>query len=394
MIRHHTQLRSPATGLPRRRLVATGAAAATIALGGVAPRARAADAMIRIGVSAPLTAQFAQDGEWMRSGITLAAKAINAKGGIKGHPVQLFFEDDQGPNPTAAANAVTKLLTEDQVVALIGPHFTPGMLPVEPMLAQRHVPALTGASGPVVTQQHNDYVFRIRLDDATGAELLVKYVTEKLGWKRIGLDYVNTAFGQSGIAAVKAALTKRGIEPAATQTHLDSTKDFTAQLLTFQQAKVDGIIVWTDDQPSGLLVKQRRTLGMQFGLAGSTSFSQPPFLALAGSAAEGVYAITDFVQQNPDPAITAWKKLYGAAYHAEPELYASTYFDAMNLLADAIAAAGDMTGPSIRDALTKLQGVRGVMTTYSWSLGGDMVHSGLITVVKGGKPEIVEVVTA
>ena len=90
----------------------------------------------------------------------------------------------------------------------------------------------------------------------------MKYVTERLGWKKIGIDYVNTAFGQSGIDAVKAALTVKGITPVATQTHLDSTKDFTSQLLTFQQAGVDGIIVWTDDQPSGLMVKQLRTLGM------------------------------------------------------------------------------------------------------------------------------------
>ena len=381
-------------GVGRRTVIGAGAAAVATAL---APRRAWSDASgdpIPIGVAAPLTAQFAQNGAWMKNGINLAAKAINDRGGVRGRPLKIYFEDDQGPNPTSAANAVTKLITQYNVVALIGPHFTPAILPVEPMLAQYKVPALTGASGPVVTQQNNPYVFRVRLNDAAGAGLLVKYVVETLGWKKIGVAYVNTAFGQSGSTAVKQALSQHGITPASIQTHLDNTKDFTSQLLSFQQAGVDGVIAWTDDQPSGLLAKQRKTLDMKFGLAGSTTFSQPPFRQLAGDAANGVYAITDFIAENDNPAIVAWKKLYSDAYHEPPELYGSTYHDAMNLLAFAIGQAATVTGPDIRDALTEVTDWQGVMTRYTWSASGDMVHSGLITVIKDEKPTVASVVTA
>src|ERR1019366_1138061 len=122
----------------------------------------------------------------------------------------------------------------------------------------------------------------------------------------------------------------------------------------FQQAGVDGIIVWTDDAPSGLLVKQMKTLGMKYGLAGSTTFSQPPFLSLAGDAADGIYCVSDFVQSNPDPNIVAWKKVYHAVYNEDPELYASAYYDAMNLIAFAIENAASVTGVGIRDALKKI----------------------------------------
>ncbi len=370
--------------------VLAGAAAAPLLTPLVRPAYAAAGEPIPIGLSAALTAQFAQDGAWMKNGVSLAVKEINERGGIKGRPVTLFIEDDQGPNPTAAANAVTKLLTQSNVVAILGPHFTPAIMPAEPMLAQYKVPALTGASGPIVTRQHNPFVFRVRLDDSTGAALLVQYVVERLGWKRIGIDYVNTAFGQSGIAAVKAALSARSIEPAISQTHLDSTKDFTSQLLAFENARVDGVIVWTDDQPSGLMAKQMSTLGVHFKLAGSTSFSQPPFLRLAADAANGIYAITDFVQDNPDPAITAWKQKYALVYREDPELYATTYYDAMNLLAAAIGSTAAVSGPAIRDALAEVKDYRGVMTSYACSANGDMVHSGLITEVKDQQPAIVE----
>ena len=374
----------------RRTMIAGALATAAI----VRPRlAWASDGEIRIGVSAPLTAQFAQDGQWMRNGIELAVKEINAASGVHGQMLKLYIEDDQGPNPTAAVNAVTKLITEYNVAALIGPHFTPAILPVEPMLEQYKVPALTGATGPVVTQQHNPYVFRVRLNDAVGALLLVQYVVRTLGWKRIGLCYVNTAFGQSAATVIRKALADNKMAPVVEQTHLDSTKDFTSQLLSFQDAKVDGVIAWTDDQPGGLLAKQRHTLGLKFGMAGSTTFSQPPFLALAGNAADGIYSITDFTADSDTPSIIKWKELYHNAYGQTPELYASAYYDATHLLATAIANSATPTGPDIQAALTKITNQPGVMTTYSWQPNGDMVHSGLITVIKDGKPVVLSTVS-
>ena len=347
---------------------------------------------INIGVSAPLTGQFAEDGGYMKNGINLAVKDINDKGGINSRQIKLFWEDDQGPNPTAASNAVTKLITQDNVVAVIGPHFSPAMLPTEPIFQKYSVPALTGATGPPITAQNNPWIFRIRLNDEVGARLLVKYAVETLGLKKIGLDYVNTAFGQGGIAVVQDELKKRGITPVITETHQDDTKDFTPQILAFQQKGVDGIIVWTDDQPGGLLAKQMATLGAKFKLVGSTTFSQPPFLKLAGDAANGAVSISDFVPDNPDQHVQAWMKKFSAVYNAQPELYASAYYDATNILAAAIKKSSKVDGPSIQKALQGIQDFQGVMTQYSWSSNGDMVHSGLITEVKNGKPEVVQVV--
>jgi branched-chain amino acid transport system substrate-binding protein len=349
--------------------------------------------MINVGVSAPLTGQFAQDGRYMKQGIQLAVNDVNAKGGIDGKQIKLFFEDDQGPNPTVASNAVTKLVTQDNVVAVIGPHFSPAMLPAESLFGKYKVPALTGASGPVITAQGNPWIFRIRLNDSVGAKLLVQYVVNDLGLKRVGLDYVNTSFGQSGIQAVKQALAADGITPVDIQTHDDSTKDFTSQILSFEKAKVDGVIVWTDDQPSGLLAQQIKQLGANFKLIGSTSFSQPPFLNLAGNASNGAYAITDFIQDNPDPRIQAWESKFDAVYHTKPELYATAYYDAMNILVDALKHASKMDGPSIQKALESIKDYQGVITNYSYSSDGDMVHAGLITQVQNGQPAVTKKVT-
>ncbi|RZN34851.1 ABC transporter substrate-binding protein [Bradyrhizobium sp. Leo121] len=377
-----------------RRSLIKGIAAAPLAMPAILGRARAADP-IRIGISGPMTGQFAQNGQWMKNGVAIAVKQVNDKGGIKGRMIEVRIADDLGPNPTAAANAVTKLATQDEVVALVGPHYTPGILPNLPLLAKYKIPCLTGATGPVVTQQGSPWVFRVRLNDAIGADLLVKYVTEDLQWKKIGLGYVNTAFGQSGIGVVKASLSKRGGEPALVQAHTDATKDYTSQILAFQQAGVDGIIVWTDDQPAGLIAKQSKTLGVKFGIAGNTAFSQPIFLGLAGEGADGCMAIGEFVKDNPDERVQNWKRLYSATHPGdEPELYATVYHDAAKLIIAAMERADAITGEGIQQALTAIRDFPGIVTRYGWTGNGDMTHSGIITKVAGGKPEIVKAISS
>jgi branched-chain amino acid transport system substrate-binding protein len=345
---------------------------------------------IPVGMSAPLTTQFASDGRFMREGAELAIKEINAAGGIKGRPIQLFVEDDQGPNPTAAANADIKMITQDHVVAILGPHYTPGVLADLPLLERYQVPGLTGAVGPAITAQGNKFIFRLRVNDNLGAGLLVHYVTHELNWKKIGIDYVNTAFGQGGLGALTAELTRENIAPALVQTHLDATKDFSPQLLAFDQAGVDGVILWTDDVPMGLLTKQIRTLGLKFGIAGNAAQAQRNVIALSGDASEGNYAFGEFVPTNSDPVVQAWVARYHGVYGAEPEIYASVYYDGAKVLANAMMQATEMTGPAIRDALTKTKDFRGVITTYTASPTGDMVHSGLITRNESLHPVIVK----
>lgn len=377
----------------RRRLLTLASGAPLAAL---LPRGAAAQATgepIRIGLSAAITGQFAQNGYYMRNGVTLGVNEVNAAGGVNGRPLKLYIEDDQGPNPTAAVNAMNKLVNQDEVIATIGPHNTPAVLPVLPMLAQYHVPALTGASGPVVTQQNNPWIFRIRLNDEIGAALLVDYMLDKLGCKKIGLAYVSTSFGQGGIKMVHDALVARGVQPVLEQAHQISVKDFTANLMSFQQAQVDGVIVWSDDQPAGLFVKQAKTLGMTFKVAGSTGLSQPAFIALASDAAEGVMAVTDFAPDNPSPEAKSWIAKYTAAYKEPPELFASAYYDALYILVGAMRRASAMDGPAIREALTKTSGMVGVTNTYSWTATGDMVKQGFITRNQNGKPVIASVIS-
>ena len=58
-----------------------------------------------LGVSGPLTGQYAQYGAQWKKGFDLAIELANAQGGVKGRPVQYVFEDSQS-DPRQSFNAV------------------------------------------------------------------------------------------------------------------------------------------------------------------------------------------------------------------------------------------------------------------------------------------------
>jgi branched-chain amino acid transport system substrate-binding protein len=101
---------------------------------------------IRVGLYASLTGDGASFGQSSREGSELAVREINAAGGLlDGRKIDLLVEDDQS-QPSDASNAATKLITQDQVVALIGEVASSRSLAVAPVAQRYHVPMITPAS--------------------------------------------------------------------------------------------------------------------------------------------------------------------------------------------------------------------------------------------------------
>src|SRR5271167_3119766 len=86
---------------------------------GVARLARADDAPVVVGISGPLTGQYAQYGaDWQR-GFDLALDEINAGGGIGGRKLAYQFEDSQGDARQAVAIA-QKFVADPRIIVELG----------------------------------------------------------------------------------------------------------------------------------------------------------------------------------------------------------------------------------------------------------------------------------
>jgi branched-chain amino acid transport system substrate-binding protein len=97
---------------------------------GLAAQAPAADKVIKIGVVGPLTGQFAAVGQSQINGAEMKAKEINAAGGE--YKIELISEDDAS-NCDQSVNATVKLITKDNVAAILGACNSPCALAMVPM---------------------------------------------------------------------------------------------------------------------------------------------------------------------------------------------------------------------------------------------------------------------
>src|ERR1700726_3081103 len=170
---------------------------------------------ILFGQAAALDGPSSALGQGMRQGILAAFAEINARGGVHGRKLELISRDD-GYDPDRSVVQTTKLIDEDKVFALIGAVGTPTTTVTVPIAKARNVPFIgpfTGAGFLRAPDLQN--VVNIRASYGAEAEAWIKHLTEDLHVSRIAIFYQDDSYGRDGLAGVKAALEKRGIELAA-----------------------------------------------------------------------------------------------------------------------------------------------------------------------------------
>ena len=100
---------------------------------------------ILVGFYGSLTGDGASFGQSSREGAELAVDELNAAGGVLGRQLRLLVEDDQS-KPEEASNAVTKLITQDRVVAVVGEVASRRTLAAAPIAQRYQIPMITPAS--------------------------------------------------------------------------------------------------------------------------------------------------------------------------------------------------------------------------------------------------------
>ena len=175
--------------------------------------------------------------------ILAAFAEINAKGGVHGRKLELVSRDD-GYDPDRSVAQTTKLIEEDKVFALIGAVGTPTAAATIAISSARNVPVIgpfTGAEFLRAPELHN--VVNIRASYRAEAEAWIKHLTEDLGFKDIAIFYQDDSFGRDGLAGVKLALEKRGMELTAEGTFERNTRAVGSALRTIKRAEPEAVVM-------------------------------------------------------------------------------------------------------------------------------------------------------
>jgi branched-chain amino acid transport system substrate-binding protein len=362
-------------------LVGCGGAAPTQSTSGGSQPQTGKDPII-LGLQAPITGNWAYEGEMAKKSAETAAKLINDKGGILGgRKIQIQVADDAS-NPKDSALAAQKLVAQ-KVVAVVGSYGSSVTVPAADIYEQNKLVDIGyGCTAVSLTMdKERKYFFRTCGRDDSQGQFFGQFAVEKLAAKRIAIMHDNTTFAKGVADEAQKALKKYVDEGKAEIVYFDAItpgeKDFNAALTKLRETKPD---VWyfTGYYPeAGLLIRQGRDAGIKCPFVGGNAAVNDDFVKIAGID----YAKGALMTQEPLPSdlttpiskdfLAAYKTAYGDIPSSPWPIYAA---DGVYALAWAIDKAGSTEPDKIVDALhTKMNGSEGVTGPMSFSDRGDRV---------------------
>jgi len=358
----------------------------SLAIGGCAPKERND---IRIGVNAEITGSKPTVGDSCQKAAELLAGQVNAAGGLKvgdkKYPVTLFIEDNED-KPEAAAAMAKKLISQDNVLAIIGPNASGNAIPAARICEDAKVIMISPWSTNPKTTENMQYVFRACFLDDFQGEVMAKFARDNLKAKTAAVLYDVASEYNKGIAEFfKKSFEKMGGQVVAFESYTKDDKDFSSQLTKIKAANPDVLFLPNYYNEVPLQAQQARRLGITCPLIGSDSWGSSELLTLGGEDLEGGLFSTHYA---PDMATVIAQKFikdYEAKYGKKPDDVAALTYDSGRLLLAAIARAGSLDRQKVRDALASISEFAGVTGTMKFSGTGDPVKSAEIIQIKDGK---------
>ncbi len=385
-------------------------AAAVAACGGSATVAKPTPPPVRIGAIYNLTGgQSALDAPSL-DGARLAVDRINARGGLMGRRVELLERDGQ-TDAAAVSRAAASLVTAG-VSAIVGLSDTDQVLAAAPIAAGAGVPFVTsGATSPRLPEQVPTWLFLACFGDNAQAAASAQYAAEELGartavvfydqemeYTRLLAKYFRESFRTQGGTIVASRKLGGGANGGEDGDGDDSGDleggDDVAALLdrTPAAAEADVLFVATGPQDAGRIVRKLRAAGYHQPIMGGDSFDSDSLTASAEATGGDVYYTTHAAvgMRSANTAVRRFDASFLATYGRPPQnAFACLGYDAVGLVAAAVAHADSVKPAKVRDALQATRHYRGVTGTLSYD-GTDRVPSKKITVVRvGRRPDVV-----
>jgi len=345
---------------------------------------------IKLAFTPPITGASAAEGALQIKAIDLALKEINAAGGVNGKKINLVKVDNQSSNPGALA-ALQKAVEQEKALALIGFVKSTQVFAASDAIKNYGVPTFIGATNANLTKQGNPWLFRVRPDDSIAALAMVKYIKEDAKLTKVGILHDTDAFGTGGADLVEKYSKEQGLTLVKREKFTTKDKDYTAQLLSLKSAGIQVMVVYgPNPEDVAIIQRQYRQLGSPYKYLGSPSSQMRDCLNLSREAAEGLWAVADFVPGQSD-VNKRYADAYKKEYKEEYDTLSAWTYDGLKILVDAIKKAGEDRA-KIREAILATKGYKGVLGTFSFTPNGDGLSEVSVVQIEKGSPKLLKIV--
>ena len=364
------------TGLRRRPVLRLLAAAGVLAATASASLSASAEETIRIGLVTALSGQSARAGESITRGLTVAIEEINAKGGLLGgRKLELVRRDDEG-NPAKGVVAARELIFKEKVAVLFGGLDTPVSMAIVPLANAEKVPFMgPWAAGTPITKNgaSPNFAFRVSAVDEIVNKAMLQYAQTTFKAAKPGMILINNPWGESNEKGLTAALAAKGMKAVGIEKFESNDVDVVPQLSRLKAAGADSLFMVGNVGPSAQVVKSLDRMGWKVPIVSHWGPAGGRFTELAGPSARNVHFVQTysfFGKPTPvgEKVMAALKAKYPDIKGPDdvtPAVGVANAYDAMQLAALAITAAGSTNGDAVRQGFYKIGRYEGLIKTYN-----------------------------
>ena len=376
--------------LQRRKMLAVTALAAIAGLAIVA-QTGAADKVVKIGITLPLTGADADDANRIKYGAQLAIDDANAKGGIAGYKIDTVIYDSGTAtagqyDPAQAATNTKTLVSDPLVVANVGPQMSGEGKAMAPILSEADLATITPSStNPDITNpafagqfkpRGRAIYFRTVTTDAFQGPNMANYMAQNLKIKSVYVLDDSGAYGVGIADSYQRQAEKLGIKVLGRDQLNPKEADYSTILTKIKALKPDALYYGGVAQAGVKLAKQAYDIIPGMIKAGGDGVHGGSFLKGSGfPAVEGWYSTAASPHLLEDPSVADWVKRFQERFKTPPDDYAITAYDGALVILDAIkrvAESGkEINRTNVRDAMqaTRLKTLQGEV---SFDQNGDI----------------------
>ncbi len=343
---------------------------------------------VYIGVIAPLTGDIPKVGQDTVEAAEMVVDEVNAECGLQiddeNYEVVILIEDNEAKAESSVAVA-TRLIVEEEVLAIIGPQASKQAVPTGQVANDRETPMISPWSTNPDTTFNRPWVFRAAFLDPFQGPVVAGFVQDEFGAETAAVLYDVASDYPKGLAEnFRDAAIANGMDVVAFESFTTGDTDFSSQLTNIIAENPDVIFTPQYYNEVPLIVQQARELGYEGPIVGSDSWGTADLLELCGDACEGLFFSTHYAPDIATEVGQTFIQAYEERYGYKPSDVAALTYDAFNILFKAIEDANSLERADVRDALAQIELFEGVTGLMSFDEQGDPIKCAVIIQIKDG----------
>jgi len=346
--------------------------------------------VLKIGINAPMTGDIPKVGEGTKFAAKMWLADIEAAGGLavggKKYDVELVIEDNES-KAESAVKANTKMITEDEVLVIVGPQSSKQAVPAGGIANNYKTPMISPWSTNPDTTKDRPFVFRGCFLDPFQGPVLANFIKNEFGFTKAAVLYDVASDYPKGLAEFfKKAwedLNGKG-SVVAYESFTTKDADFSSQLTKIIRSGAEVLFTPQYYNEVALIVQQAHELGWNKPIVGSDSWGSAETVELCGKDCYGLFFSTHYAAAGAKGATKAFIERYEKEHGYTPDDVAALTWDSLHIVQEAIRSCGMITGnlekdrQCVRDALAGIKEFDGITGQMTFTEEGDPIKCAVI----------------